>query len=129
MISALAAADAATIAIDIMSFFIVVSGGGQRGAGSPAAVAGAARVSRAGALEQVAGLPMAEDIFAGWRAPAAGEWCLSGHPGAHQPRRLVDDAAEQVMSVANEDDSERERYWGRPGQPWEIADWVPTSLG
>lgn len=50
------------------------------------------------------------------------------NPPAHQPKRLVDDAAEQVMSVPNEDGSERELYRRKPGHAWEVANWVLASV-
>lgn len=53
---------------------------------------------------------------------------FQANPPAHQPKRLADDAAEQVMSVPNEDGSERELYRRKPGQPWEVANWVPAAV-
>ncbi len=53
---------------------------------------------------------------------------FQANPSHHQPKRLVDDEAEQVMSVPNQDGTERELYRRKPGQQWEIANWVPASV-
>ncbi|MCY1197887.1 hypothetical protein D9M72_92560 [compost metagenome] len=53
---------------------------------------------------------------------------FSNNPPQNQPKRIFDDETGRMISIPNEEGTERDLLRCKPGGQWEHATWVPISI-